>query len=168
MFVFISQRNHLSPFYRIIEDAHDEERISPQVYRMLDAVNTPFEKIINWIWSRTEIKIVHINRRDLWSLDYTLAQVIYPAIVKFKEDNTISIPFVSDEDVPEEMRYEANNVTEFEADNELLEQRWQYVLNKIIFSFECCRNDITDQMEHRSEIDKGLELFGKYYQNFWI
>ena len=88
----------------MIEDAHDEERITPQVYRMLDAVNTPFEKIINWICSRTEIKIVHINRRDLLSLDYTLAQVIYPAVKKFKEYNTISIPFVNDEDVPEEMR----------------------------------------------------------------
>ena len=30
---------------------------------------------------------VEINDYDTWNLDHTLAQVIYPALVKFKEDN---------------------------------------------------------------------------------
>ena len=167
MFVLISQRDHLHPFYRMIEDANDEGKITPQVYRMLEAVNTPFEKIINWIWKKTEIRFVHISQRDLISLDYTLSNVIYPALLRYQKGNTISTPLVDCEDVPEELSYEKNNVENFhEAPTSLVEKRWEHVLGKIIFAFEKIKED--QFVEYRDEINIGTQMFGKYYNDFWI
>jgi len=168
MFVFISQRNRLSPFYKSIEDAHDQEKISSQVYRMLSAVNDPFEKILNWVWQKTAMNFVSITYRDLWSLDYTLSHIIHPALIAFKERNTISIPQVDDEDVPNELKYEANGFADFlEADNELLNKRWDYVLDKMIFAHEVIAKD--EVFDNHKEVREGLFLFGKYYeQALWI
>ena len=47
--------------------------------------------------------VVEVDGSDVWSLDWTLAQIIAPTLKKLKEDKH-GAPNVADEDVPAELR----------------------------------------------------------------
>ena len=95
---------------------------------MLTEVNDFLIKIVNAVKINFKHRFVHISKHDLYSLDWSLSHIILEGLVRFKADNKISVPFVDDEDVPEDMSYEAHNTTPEEADTEFLDERWQYVL----------------------------------------
>ncbi len=89
-------------------------------------------------------------------------------MIRFKADNKISVPFVDDEDVPEDMRYEAHNTTPHEADVEFLDTRWQYVLDQMIETFILISEDHWNYGRDEEIVNQGLKMFGKYYRNLWI
>lgn len=98
---------------------------------------------------------VKIDDYDVWSADYTLAHIILPILKKIKEDK-YGVPYVSNEDVPEELRIE--NDDDFFNDHsdekwELQQKRWNYILDEIIFAFESYFNDWQDQF-HSGEMDR--------------
>jgi len=101
--------------------------------------------------------------------DYKLSQVIHPALVKLRKDNVYSVPFVSSDDVPEELKLEDDSPVN-DTDIEFLEKRWHYVLDEMIYAFEKVKEDniILLSTEKRKRVDNGLLLFGKYYCNLWI
>ena len=102
---------------------------------------------------------VEIHDYDLWSLDHTLAKIIYPALVKFRE-KPYGYPDVEDGDTPADetlftkynhelrrlwMPWDPDWLTEEELetrkDDMARYNRWVYVLDQMIFSFHCLTTD---------------------------
>lgn len=110
------------------------------------------------------IDFVKIQNHDIWNLDTTLATIIYPALVKIKEDSQ-SIPFVDDEDVPDHLK----TLQEKTEDN-YSEDKWNYVLDKMIFAFNTKNIELGydhDEKETKEALTEGYRLFGKYYTSLW-
>ena len=78
------------------------------------------------------------------------------------------LPFVDDEDLPEDMSYAAHNTTAQEADTEFLDTRWQYVLDQMIEAFVLIKDDDFTYGKDEEIVVQGLKMFGKYYRNLWI
>ena len=169
MFIFTSHTNRSFLFYDFIEKLYEEKKISPQWYRMLTEVNDFLIKIVNAVKDKLfQHRIVHISRHDLFSLDWSLSHIILEGLIRFKADNKISVPFVDDEDVPEDMSYEAHNTTPQEADTEFLDTRWQYILDQMIEAFILISEDDWNYETDEEIVNQGLKMFGKYYRNLWI
>lgn len=107
-----------------------------------DDKDSKLMKLCQWIESKRKRTIkVHIDRWDTWSMDHTLAYIILPMLKQLKESKH-GAPFVDDEDVPEELRSTNAKPKEYEHDtdsNHFL--RWDWVLNEMIFAFECELDD---------------------------
>jgi hypothetical protein len=99
-------------------------------------------KILLWIDERKSRKIkVKIDSSDLWDLSATLSHIILPALVMLREKKHGS-PFVLDEDVPEEIRSTNASPKENEWDtDEFHHDRWDYVLNEMIWAFNELASD---------------------------
>ena len=126
---------------------------------------------------------IHIDKWDTWSMDHTLAPIILPMLVQLKETKH-GAPAVDLEDVPQELR--PSNTEEWqklynergETDEKFFD-RWDWVLDEMIYAFDCKANkdevymrfDIKterDAMEKEQErISNGFRLFGKYYEDLW-
>jgi hypothetical protein len=80
--------------------------------------------------------VVEIDDYDVWNCDYTLAQIIHPLLVKFKEKKQ-GAPFVEDENVPEELRSTSCAPKENEWDtDENHFKRWDWALDEMIFAMQ--------------------------------
>ena len=106
----------------------------------------------------TERKIsVQIDDFDTWSLDHTLAIIIYPALVKYKEDSKVTgHPCLGSDDV--------ESCTSGVCG---CETKWQEMLDKMIYSFKSIIDDEFSETAEEKKIQEGLELFGKYYRGLW-
>ena len=129
---------------------------------------------------------VHIDPWDTWNVDYTLAYIVLPMLKQLKETQHGS-PMVDDEDVPHLPRMqrssnEASQIDMFhteEQDQLFWEQyhvRWAYVLDEMIYAFDCKVNkdvpymrfdDLNEIRKEQARIDNGFRLFGKYYEGLW-
>jgi len=150
-------------------------------------------RFTNWIYNNRQRTIkVRIDNYDLWDMDSTLAKIVYPMLLKLKENKPGS-PHVDDEDVPENIRSTAAAPKENEYDtDEFWHDRWDYVLDEMIWAFEQInkgnweeefytnmdggvykkyasdfRIDKEGMMKTQKRITNGLTLFGKYYQGLW-
>ena len=130
---------------------------------------------------------VHIDDFDTWSMDHTLAPIILPMLKQLKETKQGS-PRVDDADVPH-LPKQGNSSNEgyqyylFDSDeqDELFwsqcEQRWDWVLDEMIYAFDCKANKdevfmrcnmFNDSFRIEQErISNGFRLFGKYYESLW-
>lgn len=99
-----------------------------------DYVCNTFNKYVGFRRKRREI--VKIDGYDCWNLDNTLAMIIAPSLVKLREIKHGS-PCVSDEDVPEHLHSGKTVDEQFGPDvDDNHHNRWQYVLDEMIFAFE--------------------------------
>lgn len=87
---------------------------------------------------------VRIDKWDVWSLDTTLAYIIMPALVKLKEQKHGS-PFISDEDVPEELRSTSVPESIIHSTDDNWHKRWDWVLDEMIWAFTQIRDKTEDQ-----------------------
>lgn len=120
---------------------------------------------------------VKISGYDLWNLDHTLALIIHPALVKFRENHGGSPP-IADKDVPKKIRSTSDKTTKkaWESD-EFVHDRFLYVLDEMIWSFGEIVNDRPNEpnfskskksrLKYEKRMNNGLRLFGKYYQGLW-
>jgi hypothetical protein len=109
-------------------------------------------KLLLWIDSKKKRKIkVQIDRWDTWSMDHTLANVVLPMLKQLRNTKK-GCPYVEDEDVPENLRVKEREcwddqleLFDFDVINEdeisLIEDRWNYILDEMIFAFEMKLND---------------------------
>lgn len=104
---------------------------------------------------------VKIHKHDLYSLDYTLALIILPALKEFRK-GVRSSPNIDFEDVPKDLCTTPSNQYKLDAN---WHKRWEYVLDEMIFAFECIAED--KEAESDVRIANGLRLFGKYYRGLW-
>jgi len=103
----------------------------------------PISRVIMWVLDRVHppINYVKIDKWDTWSMDHTLAIIALPMLRQLKATKHGS-PLVDDEDVPEHLRSTAAEPKENEWDtdsNHFL--RWDWVMDEMIFAFECKVDD---------------------------
>lgn len=155
-------------------------------------------KACQWVESKRKRQIyVKIDKYDTWSMDHTLSYIILPMLKQLKATKH-GAPFVDDEDVPEPLRSTAPGARDrceedWDTDEHFFE-RWDYVLDEMIWAFEQQDNDGDAQFyDHgtkvhgeslqdsigRMKVDydglrawqkrksNGFRLFGKYYEALW-
>jgi hypothetical protein len=87
-------------------------------------------------------KFTKIHGYDSWSLYITLAYIILPALEKFKS-NKHGSPNVDTEDVPENIKD--------------IHERWDWVLNEMIFAFSHIVDETWEDEFCSGEIDTRFE-----------
>ena len=119
-------------------------------YVNLDGLTTEIEnrktvlsKFLDWMHSQTTRKVyVKIDEWDTWSMDHTLSLIIVPMLKQLKE-KTHGGPFVDPEDVQENLQPTDEEVKMYNVDGTTdakFFERWDYVLDEMIFAFEHIAN----------------------------
>lgn len=146
----------------------DDEKSDP--FNRKKEHKTLLYKFLLWIDKFKKRRMyIKIDRYDTWSMDSTLAPIILPMLKQLKATKHGS-PIVDDEDVPEKFHtsYDSHNYDQLdlfpekkdavdEAANDLIHVRWNWVLNEMIFAFECLVDNSWEDkyssgvMDHYSE-----------------
>jgi hypothetical protein len=133
--------------------------------------------LLKWNESKKVKQSIRIDPWDTWSMDNTLSQIIVPMLKQLKVTKQGS-PFIENEDVPEELRFEESGSYDSVWD-ERWHSKWEWVLDEMIFAHEHTANYDWEDQFHTNGFDKegydkvarriknGLRLFGKYYQALW-
>ena len=136
---------------------------------------------------------VHIDDFDTWSMDDTLAPIILPMLKQLKTTQH-GAGSVELSDVPKEL-HGKKLTKEQGAKGEVNDkhfERWDYVLDEMIWAFEQkCRDDWNDDYidseddpdsfmgtkftrwddkgmkAHQKRMTNGFRLFGTYFENLW-
>ena len=133
---------------------------------------------------------VEIHDYDTWSMDHTLAYIIVPMLQQLKKTKDGS-PDVDMSDVPEELRVDDAERNPYDIDDKW-HDRWDYVLNEMIWAFEqktidweeqyygywvedeheplggyAVNSDMEGRKKHQERMQNGFRLFGRYYENLW-
>ena len=86
-------------------------------------------------------------------MDHTLAYIVLP-MLKQLNDKKQGAPFVDDEDVPEELKSTSAPPKENEYDTDANHfKRWDWVMNEMIFAFECELDDTWEDKFRSGEHD---------------
>jgi hypothetical protein len=86
-------------------------------------------------------------------MDGTLGQIVLPMLKQLKKDKH-GAPFVDDIDVPEELRSTSAPPKESEYDTDANHfARWDWVMNEMIFAFECKSDDTWQERFRLGEHD---------------
>jgi len=102
-------------------------------------------KFCLWVEKHRQRRIhVRIDKYDTWSMDHTLAYIILPMLKQLK-DTKHGSPLVEDDDVPDEFKSTSAppKKDEWDVDDNHF-KRWDWVLDEMIFAFECKLNDSWD------------------------
>jgi hypothetical protein len=100
---------------------------------------------VNRYWNSRKRKInVQIHDYDVWDVEHTLSLIIVPVLHKLREKKNGS-PHVDLEDVPEHLRNEGD-----------FHERWEWVLDEMIWAFEQHRNDDWENQYYHN--DDQLEI----------
>ena len=100
---------------------------------------------------------VEIEPYDTWNMDCTLAMIIHPMLVQLKETKQ-GAPYVDPEDVPAELQPKKQK-DNGETDNTHFE-RWDWVLEEMIFAFDSKRLDHWEEQFYSGEHDVYFEDIG--------
>ncbi len=134
-------------FWREID--YDEPLIEKWSNRLL-----PFSKAYQAVMDFIHPKIdyVKIDRYDTWSMDHTLADIILPMLKQLNAEKH-GAPHVDDEDVPMELQsWVSPAKDEYDTDGNHF-ARWDWVMNEMIFAFECKVDDTWQEKFSSGEHD---------------
>jgi hypothetical protein len=112
---------------------------------------------------KRKIKI-KLHKYDTWNLDHTLALIILPALKQFKEQKQ-SYALIEKKDWIKESYEDIQDGFSAEA--------WDDILDEMIFAFEYVGSDdptidlSKETEEYQNRVNKGFELFGKYFRALW-
>jgi hypothetical protein len=128
--------------------AHGSVEPEPEVGEICswdsDRPTTWLYKFLMWIESKKKRTIkVHIDRWDTWSMDHTLALIVLPMLVQLKATKH-GAPQVDLADVPKHLQPTKKALKAYEKDGTTDEQffdRWDWVLDEMIFAFDSKVND---------------------------
>ena len=138
--------------------AHGSIKPEPEVgdiHKWGDRPHTWLYKFLSWIDSKKKRTIkVHIDRWDTWSMDHTLAYIVLPMLKQLKETKH-GAPFVDLKDVPKELQ--PKKQTKKQKDNGETDSthfdRWDWVLDEMIFAFDSKVNDGWEDQFETGETD---------------
>ena len=137
-------RNHWISPYTILEkvffwrEIDYDEPIIEKWSNRLEPFSIALQRVLDFI--RPKINYVKIDEYDTWNMDGTLADIILPMLKQIKESKHGS-PNVDDEDVPIELQsWTSPGKGEYDIDGNH-HARWEYVLDEMIFAFECKVDD---------------------------
>jgi len=125
------------------------------IHKWGDRPHTWLYKFLSWIDSKKKRTIkVHIDRWDTWSMDHTLAHIVLPMLVQLKETKH-GAPYVDPKDVPKELQ--PKKQTKKQKDNGETDsthfERWDWVLDEMIFAFDSKVNDGWEDQFETGESD---------------
>lgn len=115
----------------------------------------PISRAIQWIGEKIypRIEYVKIDRWDTWSMDHTLGHIALPMLRQLKATKHGS-PLVDNEDVPEHLRSTSAPPRENEWDtDDNHHDRWDWVMDEMIFAFEHRMDDSWQDQYRSGEID---------------
>lgn len=109
---------------------------------------------------------IRIDSFDTWNADHTLALIIHPVLVQLRKQKS-GIP-----------GYLCRNKDGTEIPNDVLEKRWDDILDKMIYAFQQIKDGYPDDTSHSNntykfdkkyyaKINAGLRLFAKHYLALW-
>lgn len=156
-------------------DEKDYTALDRIVTKTLDACQIALTQTIGrWIENQPRKIKVKIHHYDVWSADHTLSLIIVP-VLKLLRDVKHGSPLVDDEDVPDELKSTNAEPKENDWDTDSNHhKRWDYVLDEMIWAFEQIKNSegwfdgtMEERQTKQERMQKGLILFGKYYQALW-
>jgi len=127
---------------------------------------------------------IHIDNHDVWSLDYTLANIIHPALVRLRERVPhfgYPTPYYETEAYPEYSQQGSfEEILDRGAESNYYEEQWMEKLQKMIDAFAMIidKDEEYDKiMHHRDDedarnawdrkINEGLNLFSENYRGLW-
>ena len=169
MKVYLSKyRDHWISPYTILEkvffwrEIDYDEPIIVKLNNILEPFCRAWQKFLDIIHPR--ISYVKIDKWDSWSMDSTLAQIILPMLKQLRDTNHGS-QLVDLEDVPEPMRtinheeWDSQYCFEFYHEPDLqkiqcdLHDRWNWVMDEMIWTFEQLVDDDNDSQFHSGNWD---------------
>jgi hypothetical protein len=120
---------------------------------------------------------IEIHKYDSWNAFETIAKVVYPILVQLKATKK-GYALVSAEDAP------GIDLEPSEVESGYSEARWDYVLDEIIWtmkelaenelsapSYDTMNSDLSNWQDvyktYNARVQKGCELFGRYFRNLW-
>jgi len=120
-----------------------------------DRPPTVLSRFLSWIHSRQKRTIkVKIDKWDTWSMDHTLAVIILP-MLKQLHDTKHGAPMVDLKDVPKELH--GKKLTKKQRDMGEVDdkhfERWDWVLDEMIFAFESKVDDTWEKQFESGEND---------------
>lgn len=126
----------------------DWTRFERTLEKVDDAVQS-FYNVFNKVYfDRREQKVdVKIDPWDTWSMDKTLGYIVLPMLKQLKETKHGG-PVVDPEDVPEDLRPTIEEIEEVKKNgttDEKFFDRWEWVIDEMIFAFESQTNDWEEQ-----------------------
>ncbi len=127
--------------------AHGEVRPEPEVGEITkwsdNQHHTMLSRFLSWIHSKQKRTVkIQIDPWDTWSMDYTLALIVLPMLKQLKETKH-GAPYVDLKDVPAELQPKKQTKKQkenHETDSTHFE-RWDWVLDEMIFAFDSKVND---------------------------
>lgn len=138
-------------------------------------------KLFDWLDSlRPRKEKIKIHYYDSWNAMHTIALISHPILIQLRNTKH-GCPFVDDYDVPEEFRSTSAPPKKEEHDlDDLFLQRWNWVLDEIIFAVGCYVDESWEDKYYMDDkfdkegwekeynrIKNGMILFGKYYGALW-
>jgi hypothetical protein len=134
-------------FWREID--YDEPLIEKWSNRLLP-FSKAYQAVMDFIYPK--IDYVKIDRYDTWSMDHTLADIILPMLKQLNAEKH-GAPNVDDEDVPMELQsWTSPAKDEYDTDGNHF-ARWDWVMNEMIFAFECKVDDTWQEKFSSGEHD---------------
>ena len=137
------KNNWLSP-YTIIEKAMFWREIdyNEPVVQFWKKILDPFCDGLYAIRSflNRDIKYIHIDPWDAWSLEHTLSPIILPILQELKRVKH-GAPFIDDEDVPKKLRVGSKGTGDpdvhklFDDGDNTFFERFDYILDEMIWTF---------------------------------
>ena len=137
-------------------DAHtwDEDLENRWDYKLRDKFGRLLDKtflkdLCQWIHDKKKRSVkIKIDNYDTWSADHTLALIILPLLKQLQATKHGS-PNVDDDDVPEELKSTSASSKEDEHDtDDNYHQRWDWVLDEMIWAFEQHVDNDADSQFH--------------------
>ena len=136
---------------------------------------TEIDALGAWVPTETE----EIEGSELWSLDATLTDYILPRIKAFRSMERHGYPVLG-KNMAEVATDDSDDDDKDSLDDEFHEAEWENILFDIEKGFEAHKKIIddneTDQIaalvpdefvESEKTMQKGLQLFAKYYNHLW-
>lgn len=140
-------------------DESKYDKIDNIVIAALDKVQWLLNNTINKLDRKRKIDI-RVHRYDVWSADHTLALIIHPILIKLKEVQH-GMPLVDVSDAPH--IGEGTVIEDWHYDTKA-EERWDYVLNEMIWAFQQIIDDDAEMQFHSGISDvvmKEVEVNGQ-------
>jgi len=127
---------------------------------------------------------VTIDDFDIWNVDYTLAKIIHPLLLRYRE-KMHGFPELWEDGMITSHNYDRQLHFDFideEVEHDYLLKKWETIVDKMCRAFGMIVEkdkweDIWLRLpmdEYRVEaekyyeaVDEGLALFAKYYHNLW-
>ena len=112
---------------------------------------------------------IHIDNFDCWSLDYTLARIIHPALIRLKETKH-GYPELWEDGMVTHHNWDRQLHFDFideDIESNYLIDKWNGILDKMIYSFGKIMEDAYFDNEEWEMIQEGLDLFAKHYTSLW-